>query len=60
MKVWTIFQASRVEFMMPGRRFEAGNTILAPSSHKTGSVYFMPANAQGALNDLCLTGFFFG
>lgn len=43
----------------PGRRFEAGNTILAPSSHKTGSVYFMPANVEGALNDLCLRDFFF-
>lgn len=42
-----------------GRRFGAGNTILAPSSHKTGSVYFMPANVEGALNDLCLKDFFF-
>lgn len=59
LKVFTVFQASRVEFMMAGGRLEAGKATLAPPAHKTGSVYVMPASAEGALNDLCLKDFFF-
>lgn len=58
-KVFTIFQASRGGFMWPGRRLEVGKATLAPSTHKTGSVYFMPANVEGVLNDLCLKDFSF-
>lgn len=58
-KVLTVFQACRVEFMMARQEAWSWRATLAPFAHKTGSVYFMPANVEGAINDLCSKGFFF-
>ena len=58
-KVFTVFQACRVEFMTARQGARSWRATLAPSAHKTGSVYFMPANVEGAIHDLCSKDLFF-